>query len=238
MSDRIPANARQYIKQVRANRQKQKQKQSNKQSQVVIINQEPKRRRAPNKSKQAPKSGYPNIVYLQSSPPIMNVPPQPYDQGLNEFRSNPIYQNPFRMQAINRVLNAPPTPLYQVERPLQQPLPSPPPPDLPDIVDQQNFVEQLSRPPKAVQIDSSAPVYQGFVQNQAVNGLARQVDLELNAFNDFGGADAQAQSMGELSAEEIMRQIDEEMVSTSNIFGSPMPTKAEIIARARGGNKK
>ena len=236
MDSKIPSQAKAYMKKVKANKKREnKLVQSNKQSTTVIINSDlSKRKRA---SKPAPTSNYPNIVYLQPSQPTMNLPPQQYDQGLNQFRSNPIYQNPCRMQQMSRALNAPP--LYQVEQPLEQPAPSPPPPDLPDIVDQQNFVEQLARPPRAVPI-GSIPAVQGFIQNQAVNDLNRQVDLEVNALNDYGGADAQ--QVGDIPYAEVVAQLDAEMANDPIVSGFGRMTvpqmKSAIIARARGGDKK
>ena len=210
MSEKIPANARAYMKGVKANRQKQKQKQSNKQSQVVIINQEPKRRRAPNKPKSAPTSGggsggggggpgYIPYVIPQSQLSAASYqnsamqPPteiQQLTQALNQFQATPVYRNPFRMEPFRTAMN--PAPIQQIEQPLEQPAPSPPPPDLPNIVEEQNFVEQRARPLPMLPIGSSSSAYQGFSQNQSVNDLARQVDREVNAYADFGGDDAQA----------------------------------------------
>jgi hypothetical protein len=208
MSEKIPANARAYMKGVKANRQKQKQKQSNKQSQVVIINQESKRRRAPNKPKSVPASGgggggggpsYIPYVIPQtqlSAASYQNSAVQPVNeiqqltQALNQFQATPMYRNPLRMAPFRNVMN--PAPIQQVEEPLPEPIQAPPPPEMPDIVEEQNFIEQLARPPVAVPIDSSMPVYQGFAQNQAVNDLARQQDMEVNAYEDFGGYDAQS----------------------------------------------
>ena len=200
--DRIPANARSYIKQVRANRQKQKQKQS--QSTTVIINPESKRRRGPNKPKSAPASGggAPSIIpYIipqtqLTAASYQNSAVQPPDaiqqltQALNQFQATPVYRNPFRMEPFRTAMN--PTPLRNEEAPLPEPAQAPPPPVMPDIVEEQNFVEQLARPPVAVPILPSMPTYQGFAENRAVNQLNRQVELEVNAFNDFGGLDAQS----------------------------------------------
>lgn len=242
MSEKIPSNARAYMKGVRANRQKQKQKQSNKQSQVVIINQEPKRRRAPNKPKSAPASGgAPSVIpYVipqtqLSAASYQNSAVQPSSeiqqltQALNQFQATPMYRNPLRMAPFRTAMNQ--APIVNEEAPLPEPMQAPPPPEMPNIVQEQNFVEQLARPPRAVPIDPSMPVYQGFAQNQAVNDLNRRQDMEVNAYNDFGGFDAQ--SAGEMSADEIMRQLDLEMVPIESGF-SPFPTKADIIARARG----
>jgi len=209
MSDRIPANAKKYIKQVRANRQKQKQKQSNKQTTTVIINPESKRRRAPNKPKSAPSSGgggAPNVIpYVipqtqLTAASYQNSAVQPPDaiqqltQALGQFQQNQnqIYRNPLRMAPFRAAMN--PAPIQQVEEPLPEPIQELPNPVMPDIVQEQNFVEQLARPPMAVPINQDSPVVQGFAVNQAQNDLARQQDMGLNAYEDFGGYDAQSPS--------------------------------------------
>lgn len=226
MSERIPANARKYIKQVRANRQKQKQKQSNKQSQVVIINQEPKRRRGPNKPKSAPASGgggggpsvipyvIPQTQLTAASYQNSAVQPpseiQQLTQALSQFQATPVYRNPFRMEPFRTAMN--PAPLQQVEEPLEQPAPSPPPPERPDIVQEQNFVEQVARPPMAVPINQASPVVQGFAVNQAQNDLARQQDMELNAYEDFGGYDAQSPREPAIPQEAREIQRDQDLI--------------------------
>lgn len=248
MSEKIPANARAYMKGVKANRQKQKQKQSNKQSQVVIINQESKRRRAPNKPKSAPASGgggggpsYIPYVLPQTqltAASYQNSAVQPLNeiqqltQALNPFQATPVYQNPFRVQGI-RSLNQPK--LYQVEQPLEQPAPSPPPPDLPNNVEEQNFVEQRARPLPMLPIGSSSSAYQGFSQNQSVNDLARQVDREVNAYEDFGGDDAQADFQRRRQDHMSMGPEDEEHTEflrlTSNL--KPGDQIADLIGNIR-----
>ena len=222
--DRIPANARKYIKQVRANRQKQKQKQS--QSTTVIINQEPKRRRGPNKPKSAPASGGgggPSVMPFVipqtqlTAASYQNSAVQPPDaiqqltQALGQFQQNQnqIYRNPLRMAPFRASMN--PAPLQQVEQPLEQPAPSPPPPERPDIVEEQNFVEQLARPPVAFPIVPSTPTYEGFAVNQEQNDLARQQNVELKAYEDFGGYDAQSPrepSQAEMYQQELIRSQD------------------------------
>lgn len=222
--DRIPANAKQYIKQVRANRQKQKQKQS--QSTTVIINSEPKRRRAPNKPKSAPSSGgggggpsvipyvIPQTQLTAASYQNSAVQPpseiQQLTQALSQFQQNQnqIYRNPFRMEPFRTAMN--PAPLVNEEAPLPEPVPSPPPPppDLPDIVLQPNRVEQVARPPVAIPIGPSTPTYEGFAINQAQNDLARQQNVELNAIQDFGGYDAQSPrepAQAEMYQQELIR---------------------------------
>jgi len=223
--DRIPANARQYIKQVRANRQKQKQKQSNKQSQVVIINQQSTRKRAPNKPKSAPSSGggggggpsvipyiIPQTQLTAASYQNSAVQPaseiQQLTQALSQFQQNQnqVYRNPFRMEPFRTAMN--PAPIVNEEAPLPQPVPSPPPPDLPNIVQEQNFVEQLARPPRAFPIVPSTPTYEGFVINQEQNDLANQQNMEVKAYEDFGGYDAQSPrepTQAEMYQQELIR---------------------------------
>jgi hypothetical protein len=222
MSERIPANARKYIKQVRANRQKQKQKQSNKQSQVVIINQEPKRRRGPNKPKSSPASGgggggpsvipyvIPQTQLTAASYQNSAVQPsneiQQLTQALSQFQATPVYRNPFRMEPFRTAMN--PAPLQQVEEPLPEPIRELPNPVMPDIVQEQNFVEQVARPPMAVPIVPSTPTYEGFAINQEQNDLARQQNVELKAYEDFGGYDAQSPrepSQAEMYQQELIR---------------------------------
>lgn len=208
MSDRIPANARQYIKQVRANRQKQKQKQSNKQTTTVIINQEPKRRRAPNKPKSAPSSGgggggggpsvipyvIPQTQLTAASYQNSAVQPaneiQQLTQALSQFQQNQnqIYRNPFRMEPFRTAMN--PAPLQQVEEPLPEPIQERPNPVMPDIVLQPNRVEQVARPQVAFPIVPSTPIYEGFAINQAQ--ISREQEMELDAILDMGGYDAQS----------------------------------------------
>jgi hypothetical protein len=218
MSERIPANARKYIKQVRANRQKQKQKQS--QSTTVIINQEPKRRRGPNKPKSAPASGGgggapPVIPYIipqtqltaasyQNSAVQPSSEIQQLTQALNQFQATPVYRNPFRMEPFRTAMN--PAPLQQVEEPLPEPIQERPNPVMPDIVQEQNFVEQVARPPMAVPINQASPVVQGFAVNQARNDLDRQQDMELNAIQDFGGYDAQSPREPDIPQEAIPQE--------------------------------
>jgi hypothetical protein len=220
MSERIPANARKYIKQVRANRQKQKQKQS--QSTTVIINQEPKRRRGPNKPKSAPASGSgggsPSVIpYVipqtqLTAASYQNSAVQPPDaiqqltQALSQFQATPVYRNPFRMEPFRTAMN--PAPLQQVEEPLPEPIRELPNPVMPDIVEEQNFVEQLARPPVAFPIVPSTPTYEGFAVNQEQNDLARQQNVELKAYEDFGGYDAQSPrepSQAEMYQQELIR---------------------------------
>jgi hypothetical protein len=219
MDREIPKQLKAYIKKVGKKREKKlvhpsyKQKQANKQSQVVIINQEPRRTRAPNKPRPSAPSGgggnapYPNVAYIPYTLPQPSLPQmsaanygntalqpvneiQQLTQALNQFQATPVYRNPLRMAPFRNAMN--PAPMQQVEEPLPEPIQAPPPPEMPDIVEEQNFVEQLARPPIAVPIDPSMPVYQGFAQNQAVNDLARQQDMEVNAYEDFGGYDAQS----------------------------------------------
>lgn len=220
MSERIPANARKYIKQVRANRQKQKQKQS--QSTTVIINQEPKRRRGPNKPKSAPASGggggSPSVIpYVipqtqLTAASYQNSAVQPPDaiqqltQALSQFQATPVYRNPFRMEPFRTAMN--PAPLQQVEEPLPEPIRELPNPVMPDIVEEQNFVEQLARPPVAFPIVPSTPTYEGFAVNQEQNDLARQQNVVLKAYEDFGGYDAQSPrepSQAEMYQQELIR---------------------------------
>lgn len=204
--DRIPANARAYMKQVRANKQKQKQRQSSKQSQVVIINQGPKRRtrRAPNKPKSAPASGgggAPTIIpYVipqtqLTAASYQNTATQPPDaiqqltQALSQFQATPVYRNPFRMEPFRTAMNRPEAPLRNEEVPLETAPPPPPNPVMADIVQEQTSFIPLASPPIAVPISSSAPTYQGFVENQAVNDLDRQTNMELRVTENYGGYD-------------------------------------------------
>jgi len=194
------------MKQVKANKQKQKQKQSNKQSQVVIINQQT-RRRGPNKPKPSASSGGgggggPSVIpYVipqtqLTAASYQNSAVQPPDaiqqltQALGQFQQNQnqIYRNPLRMAPFRAAMN--PAPIQQVEEPLPEPIQELPNPVMPDIVLQPNFVEQVARPPIAVPISSSMPTYQGFVSTQATNDLDNQVNMGVDAYDDFGGYDA------------------------------------------------
>lgn len=226
MSD-IPANARKYIKQVKANRQKQKQKQSSKQTTTVIINQPTRRTRAPNKPKSAPSSGGggggPSVIpYVipqtqLSAASYQNSAVQPpseiqqLTQALGQFQQNQnqIYRNPLRMAPFRTAMNPPP--MQPEEQPLPEPAQAPPPPDLPDIVLQPNRVEQLSREPQAVPIRNDIPTVQGFVHNQAVNDLDRQTELEVYALNDYGGLDAESPREGAEDMRLRMQEIDDEL---------------------------
>jgi len=223
MSERIPANARAYMKGVRANKQKQKQKQSNKQTTTVIINQEPKRRRGPNKPKSAPASGgggggpsvipyvIPQTQLTAASYQNSAVQPpseiQQLTQALNQFQATPVYRNPFRMEPFRTAMN--PTPLQNEEIPLAQPVPSPPPPEMPNIVLQPNFLRQLSAEPQLDTIYPSSSSYQGFTQLDQVNQLNQDIDREINAYDDFGGYDAQTQP--EYALSRGLEQTDNEL---------------------------
>lgn len=198
MTDKIPASAKAYMKQVRANKQKQKQRQSSKQSQVVIINQPSKRRARQSSPKSAPavipyvipqqqltQASYQNTALAQ--PDTL----QQLTQALSQFQSTPTYRNPFRTQPAIINLNPPPqSELPTAEIPLDVSPPPPPNPVMPDIVQEPNRFEQLASPPIAVPINPSAPIYQGFVENQARNDLDRQTNMELEATEDYGGYDA------------------------------------------------
>lgn len=195
------------------------QKQSNKQQQIVVIGG-PTRRRAPNKPKSggggsggSPQQGpgdYPRVVYIPQTFPNMTLPGQPPSiiqeipsSGMPFSPAAQMYRNPFRMAPFRNVMNPPPQmnpppfsnlespPINQEQNIFTAPQ-SPPNPVEPDIVQEPVYVDRLSSPPMAVPIFPSSSAYQGFTINEAVNDLGSQVDMEVNAFEDFGGEDAQS----------------------------------------------
>jgi hypothetical protein len=230
MSD-IPANARKYIKQVRANRQKQKQKQSqkqsNKQSTTVIINPETKRKRGPNKPKSASTSGGgggPSVIpYVipqtqLSAANYQNSATQPdaiqqLTQALNQFQATPVYRNPFRMEPFRTAMN--PTPLRNEEAPLPQPAPSPPPPVREDMVEEQNYVI-----PVAEEIPMSNQNYQGMSPNQSRNQLAGRIQKEVDMLGEYN---PQTPTFEDDSQDEIPIPSSPELKETqSQDFGQPI----------------
>jgi len=202
--DKIPASLKKYIKKVRANRRENKISQSSKQ--VVIINQESKRRRSSKKSTggSGKENQYPRIVYIPQSTPNMSIPmnqpqqiSQPIPQAINQFAQTPVYRNPLRNEPFRTALNPPPfsenkpIPSNMEQNIFTQP-PQVPQPVLPDIILEPNRIFMPSTPAQAYPITPGGSIFQGFVENQAVNQLNEQVTKEVNAFEDYGGLDAQS----------------------------------------------
>ena len=259
--DRIPKELKKYIKKARASNVKkiQSQKQSNKQQQIVVIGG-PTRRRAPNKPKsggegsdgspQQGPGGYPRVVYLPQTFPNMTTPAgQPSivqeipPSGMSFSPAAQIYRNQERMRPFRNVMNPPPqlnpSPFSNLESPpinqeqnIFSPRPPPPNPVEPDIVQEPVFLDRLSSPPIAVPIFPSSSPLQGFVQNEAVNDLARNVDMELAATEDYGGEDAQSPTIPlRLQREndkinEYKRQRDGDL---------PIPSAIPIMSGGGGG---
>jgi hypothetical protein len=208
MDSKIPSHLKRYIRKAREGKKEkkitQKQKQVNKQSQIVIVNQEPSKRKSqPRRRKISSNDEYPNIAYIPTSIPNMSVAmnqpqimSQPIPQSISQFESVPIYRNPFREAAVRNQFNQPPQfASNQVEQNLPFVSPSPPPPLEPEIVLEPNNIDFLSRPLNPEPISSASPVFQGFTENQAVNQLNEQIRLEKNAYSDFGGDDAQDEDL-------------------------------------------
>jgi len=217
--DKIPVSLKKYIKKARANRRENKisyksPKQIAKQNQIVIINQDPIRRRGPYK-KRGSGSGsagggggeggnqYPRIVYIPQSVPNMTIPmnnPQQISQqippSMTQFLPRPVYRNPLRLEPFRSALNPPPftenkpSPFNMEQNIFTQPKESPPPLE-PDIVLEQNRLIMPSTPVQAFPITPGGTIGQGFTENQAVNQLNEQVLKEEKAYDDFGGDDAQ-----------------------------------------------
>lgn len=151
---------------------------------------------------------YPRIVYIPQTFPSMTLPGQQPSivqeippSGMPFSPAAQMYRNPFRMAPFRNVMNPPPQmtpapfsnlespPINQEQNIFTQP-PPPPNPVEPDIVQEPVYVDSVSSPPIAVPIFPSSSSYQGFVENQARNDLAREVDMELAATEDYGGEDA------------------------------------------------
>jgi len=225
MDSKIPAQLKKYIKKARANRRENKityksPKQVAKQNQVVIINQEPRKRGPYKKRGSGGGSGsgsggsgsdgqYPRIVYIPQSIPNMSIPmhnpeqiKQDIPQMMNHFTAQPVYRNPFRMEPFRTALNPPPftenKPLpINMDRPIfTKPLQPSPPPLEPDIVLEHNSLIMSSSPIQAYPITPGGSYSQGFVQNEAVNQLNEQILKEEKAYEDFGGEDAQQMRLG------------------------------------------
>lgn len=153
---------------------------------------------------------YPRVVYIPQTFPNMTLPGQAPSivqeipqSGMPFSPAARMYHNPGRMAPFRNILNPPPQmnppPFSDLESPpinqaqnIFTPPPPPPNPGQPDIVQEPVYVDSLSSPPIAVPIFPSSSPYQGFTQNEAVNDLSRQVDMEVNAFEDYGGEDAQS----------------------------------------------
>jgi hypothetical protein len=134
-------------------------------------------------------------------------------------------------------LNPPPfsnleSPPINQEQDIFTPPPPPPNPIEPDIVQEPVYVESVSSPPIAVPIFPSMNRFQGFTQNEAVNDLARDVDMELAATEDYGGEDAESPTIPfRLQKEndrinEYKRQRDGDQ---------PYPSSIPIISGGGGG---
>jgi len=219
MDSKIPAQLKKYIKKARANRRENKisyksPKQVAKQNQVVIINQDPIRRRGPYRKRGSGGGGgggdggdggnqYPRIVYIPQSVPNMTIPMnnlpqirQPIPPSITEFLPRPVYRNPLRLEPFRSALNPPPftenkpSPLNMEQNIFTQPRELPPPIE-PDIVLEPNRLFMPSTPVQAFPITPGGSIGQGFVQNEAVNQLNDQVLKEEKAYADFGGDDAQ-----------------------------------------------
>ena len=216
--DKIPASLKKYIKKARANRRENKisyksPKQIAKQNQIVIINQESKRRGPYKKRGSGGGSGssgggdggnqYPRIVYIPQSVPNMTIPmnnpqqiSQPIPPSMTQFLPRPVYRNPLRLEPFRSALNPPPftenkpSPFNMEQNIFTQPKESPPPLE-PDIVLEQNRLFMPSTPVQAFPITPGGYIGQGFTENQAVNQLNEQILKEEKAYADFGGDDAQ-----------------------------------------------
>lgn len=212
MDPKIPSYLKRYIRKVREGKREkkitQKQQQTSKQNQVVIINQEPSKRKSkPRKRKANESSGkddYPRIVYIPTSAPNMSIATnnpqnirQPIPQPIPQFQQVPIYRNPLREEAVRNQFNQPPQfASNQVEQNLPFVAPPPPPPVMSNIVQQPNYIDFLSvsSNPQPISIFSglSSLTSDGFVEFQEVNQLNERRRREEVAFNEFGGNDAQS----------------------------------------------
>jgi len=242
MDPKIPSNLKRYIRKVRDGKKEkkltQKQKQVNKQSQIVIINQEPSKRKSqPRRRKISANNDYPNIAYIPTSVPNMSVAmnqpqniSQPIPQSISQFEQVPIYRNPFRNEAMRGVFNPPPQfASYQVEQNLPNISIASPPPLEPKIVLEQNNIDFLSRPINPIPISYASSVFQGFTENQSVNQLNEQVTKEVNAYDDFGGLDAQSE------AEQRASRLESEFYNYLRSAGESMSESDEEQSIALGG---
>jgi hypothetical protein len=255
MDSKIPAQLKKYIKKARANRRENKityksPKQVAKQNQVVIINQE-SRKRGPYKKRGIGGNGgsgggsdgqYPRIVYIPQSVPNMSIPMhnpeqirQDIPQMMNHFAAQPVYRNPFRMEPFRTALNPPPftenkPALINMDRPIfTRPLQPSPPPIEPDIVLEHNSLIMPSSPAQAYPISPGGSSSQGFTQNEAVNQLNEQILKEEKAYEDFGGDDAQQMRLAkQLSGGSYYEH-------QQRLFGSePLSPLSDIPVRVRG----
>jgi len=215
----VPASVKKYIKKVRAKKVKENkiqyksQKQTAKQNQIVIINQEKPKRKYTKRGGSGGGGGgghggsdgdYPRIVYVPTSLPNFSIPsqqPQAIIQEIppmmNQFQPVRTYQNPLRMEPFRSALNPPPftqnkpAPNFgEAYLPEQQvPVPNP---ILPDIPLERNFLDMPASPAPTEPIFPSSFAGQGFTENYAVNQLNREVRQEEEAFDDYGGYDAQS----------------------------------------------
>ena len=191
------------------------QKQKQRQSVNVTINQDrPIRRRGPNKPKtpsgqgqgQSPGQGQgPTIQYAPYQ--MTNAAPQSNQQEFaaevarqvikqsvpnivtqipDNFKENQkFYKSPFRFRPFSADLNI--ENIQPETRPLNnfQPSPSPPNPVLPDIVEEQNKIDQRSVSQDSIPISSASPVPEGFSSNQSINQLADLLQQKLMVYDDL-----------------------------------------------------
>ena len=189
------------------------QKQKQRQSVNVTINQDrPIRRRGPNKPKapsgqgqgQSPGQG-PTIQYAPYQ--MTNAAPQSNQQEFaaevarqvikqsvpnivtqipDNFKENQkFYKSPFRFRPFSADLNI--EKMQPENLPLNnfQPSPSPPNPVLPDIVEEQNKIDQRSVSQDSIPISSASPVPEGFSSNQSINQLADLLQQKLMVYDDL-----------------------------------------------------
>ena len=255
MDSKIPASLKKYIKKARANRRENKisyksPKQIAKQNQIVIINQEPIRRRGPYKKRGGGGGGagggdggnqYPRIVYIPQSVPNMTIPmnnpqqiSQPIPPSMTQFLPRPVYRNPLRLEPFRTALNPPPftqnnpSPV-NMEQNIFTPPPQSPPPLEPDIVLEQNRLIMPSTPVQAFPITPGGTIGQGFTENQAVNQLNEEVLKEEKAYSDFGGDDAQQMRLAkQLSGGSFYE-------SQKSLFESESDSPRSDIGRGGGG---
>jgi len=234
MDPKIPSNLKRYIRKAREGKKEkkitQKQKPINIKNEIVIINQKVKRGKSKGKT-----NVYPDIAYIPTSDMsvAMNQPQnirQPIPQSISQFEQVPIYRNPFRNEAMRSVFNPPPQfGSYQVEQNLPNISIASPPPLEPKIVLEQNNIDFLSRPINPIPISSASSVFQGFTENQSVNQLNEQVTKEVNAYDDFGGLDAQSE------AEKRASRLESNFYKYLSSAGESMLESDEEKSIARGG---
>jgi len=181
-------------------------KQVAKQSQVVIINSEKPKRRYTKRGKATMGGGGGDggqkFVYIPQYIPNMSIPMshpqdirQPIPQMIREFQPTATYRNPLRMEPFRSALNPPifnenkPNPRNMDQYLPENSLPTPPP-VMPDIVLEQNHLEMPASPAPTLPIHPSSFSGQGFTENKAVNQLNNRIQKEINAYEDFGGYDA------------------------------------------------